>query len=102
MKKRFQYSLLGNAVFAGILCLVHVQSAHAENELSNKGTERNISLPVAQTIIYERSYLTKVWNLDDETFWDASQLNRIQPYRQTYLLANITSSPNRLPSSAAI
>lgn len=71
-------------------------------EISTKDTETSILTSTALTLSTERSYLTKVWNLDDQTNWDASQLNRIQPYRQTYFLATTTSSPNRLPNSPAI
>lgn len=79
-----------------------VVSTTKKNELPNNGTETNIPLLGVQTISYERSYLTKVWNLDDLTNWDASQLNRIQPYRQTYLLVNTTGNPNRQPGSPTI
>lgn len=50
----------------------------------------------------ERSYLTRVWNLDDLSSRDPSKLGRIQPYRQTYLLVKRTSNPNRQPSSPLI
>jgi hypothetical protein len=49
-----------------------------------------------------RSYLTKAWNLDNLSNLDPSKLGRLQPYRQSYLLANRTSNPNRQPSSPAI
>jgi phospholipase A1 len=77
-------------------------SAAQKNEVLHKENETSIPLLGVQTIGYERSYLTKVWNLDDLTNWDASQLNRIQPYRQTYLLVNTTSNPNRQPGSPTI
>jgi phospholipase A1 len=99
MNNHLQYIQLLNALCTGILCVALAQQAYAENEFSNKGTETGTSQPAGQTISDERSYLTKVWNLDDLTNWDATQLNRIQPYRQTYLLANTTSNPNRLPGS---
>ncbi len=47
----------------------------------------------------ERSYLTRVWNLDDENNDDDSKLGRLQPYRQNYLLLRDTNKPNVLPSS---
>ena len=50
----------------------------------------------------ERSYLTRAWNLDNLSNPDISKLGRIQPYRQTYLLAKRSSKPNHLPSSPAI
>jgi phospholipase A1 len=50
----------------------------------------------------ERSYLTRDWNLDDQSNRDPSKLGRIQPYRQTYLLLNRTGNINRQPSSPAI
>jgi phospholipase A1 len=57
---------------------------------------------VAPTRSPERSYLTKAWNLDDLSNRDPSKLDRIQPYRQSYLLVNRTSNPNRQPGSPAI
>lgn len=57
----------------------------------------------AATTGSERSYLTRVWNLDDLSNRDPSRLGRIQPYRQTYLLpVNRTSNPNRQPGSPLI
>jgi phospholipase A1 len=56
----------------------------------------------APTRSTERSYLTKGWNLDDLSNRDPSHLGRLQPYRQSYLLVNWTSNPNRQPVSPAI
>ena len=50
----------------------------------------------------ERSYLTKTWNLDNLSNRDSSELGRLQPYRQNYLLVNWTNNPNLQPSSPAI
>jgi|ERR1019366_1190650 hypothetical protein len=50
----------------------------------------------------ERSYLTRVWNLDNLSNLDPSKLGRLQPYRQSYLLVNRTGNPNRQPDSPAI
>jgi phospholipase A1 len=47
----------------------------------------------------ERSYLTRVWNLDDLSYRDPSKLGRLVPYRQNYLIVRKTSNPNYLPSS---
>lgn len=47
----------------------------------------------------ERSYLTRVWNLDDLSYRDPSKLGRLQPYRQNYLIVKKTNSPNFQPSS---
>jgi phospholipase A1 len=77
-------------------------SAVQKKSISNKEAEASIPPLAAQTISYERSYLTKVWNLDDQTNWDASELSRIQPYRQSYFLVNSTSDPNIQPYSPAI
>lgn len=56
----------------------------------------------APTLNPERSYLTKMWNLDDLSSRDPSKLGRLQPYRQNYLLVKRTSTPNRQPSSPLI
>ena len=50
----------------------------------------------------ERSYLTKAWNLDNLSNLDSSELDRLQPYRQNYLLVNWGSNPNRQPISPLI
>ena len=47
----------------------------------------------------ERSYLTRVWNLDNLSNRDPSKLGRLQPYRQNYLLVKKTNNPNLQPSS---
>ena len=47
----------------------------------------------------ERSYLTRVWNLDDLSSRDPSKLGRLHPYRQNYLLVKKSGSPNRQPAS---
>ncbi len=49
----------------------------------------------------ERSYLTDLWNLDDQSNRDPSQLGRLQPYRQTYMLAKRTNNFNIQPGSPA-
>ena len=58
--------------------------------------------PDASAVSPERSYLTRVWNLDDLSSRDPSKLGRIQPYRQTYLLVKKTDNPNRQPGSPLI
>ena len=77
-------------------------SAAQKKSISNKAAEASIPPLAAQSISYERSYLTKAWNLDDQINWDASELNRIRPYRQSYLLMNRTSDPNIQPYSLVI
>lgn len=54
------------------------------------------------TAAKERSYLTRNWNLDNQSNRDPSQLGRIQPYRQTYLVVKRTGNINRQPNSPAI
>jgi len=58
----------------------------------------------AQTVageksIIERSYLTRLWNLDDLSNLDPSRLGRLQPHRLNYLLLRKTNNPNNLPGS---
>ena len=128
--RKINFPLFCNAIRTVILCLMLAPSAYAgrdnsactpsnskdevervsceeqitkspKNETLNNKAGASIPLLPIPIISYERSYLTKAWNLDDQTSWDATQLNRIQPYRQTYLLANTTSNPNSLPGSTA-
>lgn len=61
-----------------------------------------VRVPSYTTQHIERSYLTRVWNLDDENNDDDSKLGRLQPYRQNYLLMRDTNKPNALPSSNAL
>jgi phospholipase A1 len=69
-----------------------------ENIIPGGDAEATTSL-VAPTRSSERSYLTRVWNLDDLSNPDPSKLGRLHPYRQNYLIVKKTSSPNYLPSS---
>ncbi|MFY9259051.1 MAG: phospholipase A [Gallionella sp.] len=46
-----------------------------------------------------RSYLTRVWNLDDLNSLDESKLGRLRPHRQNYLILRKSSNTNNLPST---
>ncbi len=48
-----------------------------------------------------RSYLTRVWDLDNRPHRDPSSLDRLQPHRQSYLIVRKTSNANNQPSSPA-
>lgn len=50
----------------------------------------------------KRSYLTRVWNLDNRPRRDPNSIDRLQPHRQSYLILRESSSPNRQPSSPAV
>ncbi|MGC2164736.1 MAG: phospholipase A [Gallionella sp.] len=63
-------------------------------EAANSAAEPSPATPPA-----DRSYLTRVWNLDDLSNLDPSKLGRLHPYRLNYLLISRTSSANRQPSS---
>jgi phospholipase A1 len=65
------------------------------------GTGAASNIPVAAASDAGRSYLTRLWNLDNQSNLDPSKLGRLQPYRQSYLLANWTDNPNRQPDSPA-
>lgn len=49
----------------------------------------------------KRSYLTRTWNLDDRVHCDPSSLERLQPYRQSYLIVRKSSNTNNQPTSPA-
>ncbi len=49
----------------------------------------------------ERSYMTRVWNLDNLADHDSSALDRLQPHQQNYLLIQKTNSINSQPYSQA-
>lgn len=76
--------------------------APRENAVPDEEAEASATPAAAPTRSAERSYLTRVWNLDDLSSRDPSKLGRLQPYRQSYLLAKKTGSPNRRPSSPLI
>jgi len=57
------------------------------------------AVPGAASAGAERSYLTRVWNLDDMSSRDPSKLGRLQPYRQNYLVIKKSGNPNRQPDS---
>jgi phospholipase A1 len=47
----------------------------------------------------KRSYLTRVWNLNNRTHHDSNMLDRLQPHKQSYLIVRETSRLNRQPTS---
>ena len=49
-----------------------------------------------------RSYLTRVWDLDNRIGRDSKTLDRLQPHQQSYLIIQKTSNTNPQPSSPAI
>ncbi|MDO9013127.1 MAG: phospholipase A [Gallionella sp.] len=51
--------------------------------------------------ISRRSYLTRVWNLDNRPNRDQSSLDRLQPHRQSYLIVRKSSNVNAQPNSPA-
>jgi len=61
--------------------------------------DSGISSDAHPSSIKDRSYLTRLWNLDDLSYRDPSRLGRLQPYRQNYLLIRKTTTPNRQPGS---
>lgn len=77
-------------------------SAVRRNLALDENTEASATQVVLPTRNKDRSYLTKAWNLDGLVDFDASQLERFTPYRQTYVLMNSSSNPNRQPSSPTI
>ncbi|MDO8351727.1 MAG: phospholipase A [Gallionella sp.] len=49
-----------------------------------------------------RTYLTRVWNLDNRPNRDQSSLDRLQLHRQNYLIVRQSSNPNNQPTSPGI
>ena len=49
-----------------------------------------------------RTYLTRVWNLDNRPSRDQSSLDRLQLHRQNYLIVRQSSNPNNQPTSPGI
>jgi len=47
----------------------------------------------------ERSYLTKVWDLDNGFDRDQGVLGLLQPHRQSYIIVRKTSNANNMPTS---
>lgn len=79
--------------------LPHTNIVPDEN---SQASTTSATAAVTSTRGIERSYLTKAWNLDNLLNQDSSELGRLQPYRQTYMLAKRTSNPNRQPSSPLV
>ena len=48
-----------------------------------------------------RSYMTRVWNLDNRTNRDPDALDRLKPHKQSYLIIRKTSNANTQPVSPA-
>lgn len=76
--------------------------ATQKNIVPDENAEASTDPASVSTSGTERSYLTREWNLHDQSNRDPSKLGRIQPYRQTYLLVKRTSNINRQPESPAI
>lgn len=49
----------------------------------------------------KRSYLTRIWDLDNRPHRDPSSLERLQPHRQSYLIVRKSSNVNTQPNSPA-
>lgn len=49
-----------------------------------------------------RSYLARVWNLDNRANRDPSSLDRLKPHKQSYLIMRKTSNANTQPGSPAV
>ncbi len=65
------------------------QEELSEHEVSGIGRKR-------------RTYLTRVWNLDNRPNRDQSSLDRLQLHRQNYLIIRKSSNPNNFPTSPGI
>lgn len=57
--------------------------------------------PKPETPRPERSYLTRLWNLDNRPHRGVTTLDRLQPHRQSYLIVRETSNINRSPVTPA-
>lgn len=55
--------------------------------------------PAVAPVNVSRSYLTRVWNLDDHASPDDSKLGRLHPHRQNYLIVRKSTNTNNLPST---
>jgi phospholipase A1 len=53
-------------------------------------------VPPART---DRSYLTRVWNLDNRVAGDESKLGRLRPHHQNYLIVRKSTNTNNQPST---
>ncbi len=47
----------------------------------------------------DRTYLTRVWNLDDKVSPDDSNLARLHPHRQNYIIVRKSTNTNTIPST---
>lgn len=56
---------------------------------------------IIKTELARRSYLTRVWNLDDLNNTDDSKLGRLEPYRQNYIILRQSNSLNNQPTTPA-
>lgn len=60
------------------------------------------AIPVREKVADARSYLTRAWNLDNHIHRDPSSLDRLQPYRQSYLIVRESNHPNKQPTSPGV
>lgn len=73
--------------------------AVAPAQANEEGASANPTEPVSTRD--KRSYLTRVWNLDNRTRRDQSSLDRLQPHKQSYLIVREGSRVNNQPASPA-
>ena len=69
-----------------------VRTASADPQSAENPPERRASAS-------SRSFLTRVWNLDNRTHHDVTTLDRLQPHRQSYLIIRKSSNMNNQPGS---
>lgn len=75
-----------------------IEAAVVDPKITSQSPLVQAAPPVTRA---SRSYMTRVWNLDDRPRFDQSSLDRLQPHKQSYLIIRESSSPNRQPVSPA-
>ncbi|HCI53696.1 MAG TPA: phospholipase [Gallionella sp.] len=98
--------------FDAALMPVPASATEAAQQMAKQGVQQMAESPLqkADAVIQkdapvsqkgERSYLTRVWNLDNRMRRDSSALDRLQPHKQSYLIVRDTSKTNAQPASPA-
>ena len=76
--------------------------AESEAVSADRSAQGVLDVAASGAVATRRTYLTRVWNLDNRPHRDQSSLDRLQLHRQNYLIVRKSTNPNNLPTSPGI
>jgi len=76
--------------------------AESEAVSADRPAQSVLDVGASGVTAVRRTYLTRVWNLDNRAHRDQSGLDRLQLHRQNYLIVRKSTNPNNMPTSPGI